>query len=388
MAEPVKILHVLSSLDQRDGGPIRAVLDLSAGCVQFGLDSHILAPGPVRLDDNPLPPEKIHAVAEPQFRTFHYSPDLRHWLRRNISQFNGVVIHGMWLYPGVVASSECLRARIPYACFPHGMLDIYPVHQSGLVKRIKKTLYWSLVERRMFARAAAVFYTTKREMDNAQLTFSVENTKFVVVPYGVGANAGGALCPANQSLQQPPERRIALFLGRVHPKKNVEFLVRAWNLAASIPSDYHLLIVGPGDPKYVARLKHLADSGPCTGRIHFVGNVSGQDKSYLFGRAQWFLLPSLQENFGLAVLEAVQAGCAVAISNQVYLSDSFRPESEVLDLALPTWVSFLNNRLGDDSSRVQTAQADYEWLRQSLSVQAVNEGWARTMRLVFAPAHE
>jgi glycosyltransferase involved in cell wall biosynthesis len=384
MAKPLKVLHVLSSLDQCDGGPVRAVIDLSVACSRLDLDSHILAPGPMALSDNELPPEKIHIAAKAIFRPFRYSHDLRRWLRRNITQFDGVVIHGMWLYPGLAAARESLRAGVPYVCFPHGMLDIYPVIQSGLFRRIKKTLYWATVEQRLFKRAAAIFFTTTRELQNANATFKVPNRQLIVVPYGVAPQKDQVPHPATLSLRQPPNRRIALFLGRVHPKKNVEFLIRAWNLAIALPSDYHLVIAGPGDAKYLARLKRLAASGPCRERIHFAGSVSGQDKAYLFGRAQWFLLPSLQENFGVAVLEAVESGCAIAISNQVYISDHFRPESEILDLSLPTWINFLNKRLGDDGWRAQTAQADREWLRRSLSLTAVNEGWADTLRQVFA----
>jgi glycosyltransferase involved in cell wall biosynthesis len=387
MPKPIKILHVLSSFDKRDGGPIRAVVDLSAEGEAYNLESHLLAPGPLTLDDNPVPEERLHVAPPAIFRSFRYAPGLRRWLRAHVGEFDGVVIHGVWLYPGYAAAMECLRAGVPYACFPHGMIDLYPVNRSGFFKRLKKHLYWYLVENWLYEGAVAVVFTTQRELRNASATFQINNRKLVVVPYGIAPVKRRTSRPGNQDLWQPPERRVALFLGRVHPKKNVGFLIEAWN-RASVAPDYHLVIAGPGDPEYLAGLAKLAAAGPYRDRIHFVGWVSGDDKAYLLERAEWFLLPSLQENFGVAVLEASQAGCAVAISNEVYLADYLSPESAVMDLRLATWTEFFSRRMADEARRVVTAAADRVSLNSQLNAEDVNRNWAEAFRQLFTAPHD
>ena len=377
MPDPIRILHVLSSLNQRDGGPVRAIVDLSAASEEYGVESH--------LPDNPLPAGRIHITPPAIFRAYRYAPSLRRWLRRHVSQFDGVVIHGMWLYPGLAAALECRRAGVTYAHFPHGMLDLYPVKRSGVVKHVKKYLYWYLVESWLFEGATAVLFTTNRELRNAGATFPIRNRKLIVVPYGIAPRTRPVERPQTEALWQPPGRRVALFLGRVHPKKNVAFLIEAWNRARIAP-DYHLVVAGPGAPAYLAAVARLAAAGPYPDRIHFVGYVAGTDKTYLLERAQWFLLPSLQENFGVAVLEAVQAGCAVAISDQVYLADSFRPESAVLDLRLESWIEFFNGRMGDDAGRERTAAADRQALDAHLSAGEVNRNWAESLHQLFGRA--
>ena len=95
------------------------------------------------------------------------------------------------------------------------------------------------------------------------------------------------------------------------------------------------------------------------------------------------LLPSLQENFGIAVLEAVQAGCAVAISDQVYLADYFGPGSAVFDLHLATWIEFFSGRMGDDLRRERTATEDRLRLDAHLSSEEVNRNWAEALHQLF-----
>ncbi|HUP04559.1 MAG TPA: glycosyltransferase [Bryobacteraceae bacterium] len=383
MSGSTRILHVLASLDEQDGGPVRAILDLSAAARSHGLESHLLAPGPVALRDNPLASDWIHVAPPPSFQAFRYAPGLREWLRRHLRDFDGVVIHGLWLYPGLAASLECKRASVPYACFPHGMLARYPFRQGGILKSLKKSLYWRLVERRIFDNAAAVLYTSKREWTNASPIFPAPRRCAVVAPFGIAPQARAVERPEHEALQQPPERKIALFLGRLHPIKNLEFLIEAWH-GARPARDYHLVIAGTGEPSHAARLARLAAAGAAASSIHFTGHVSGDDKLYLLQRARWLLLPSLYESFGVAVLEAVQSGCAVAVSDQVSSADYLPPDSAVLNLRMETWIDFFRNRMPDDRWRSRTAEAERERFEARFRVAEVARNWAGTFRDLFS----
>jgi glycosyltransferase involved in cell wall biosynthesis len=109
--------------------------------------------------------------------------------------------------------------------------------------------------------------------------------------------------------------------------------------------------------------------------VQFAGNVAGTDKQYLFQRASWFLLPSEQDNFGIAVIEAVQAGCAIAISDQVYLSDELPAGSEVLPVRLGAWSDFMRKRMPDETWQATQARRVAGALLQQFDHEKVAKGW-------------
>lgn len=343
----MNVLHILGSLDQRSGGPLRAVLDLSAMCAPLGLHSEILGLGPVRIPDNPIAPELIHSLPVQAFGSYGYAPTLRQWCRANLARFDVVMLHGLWMYPNWAVSRECINAGIPYIAFPHGMLDLWSVHGQGFLKRLKKTVYWHWRERKVIASSIAVFFTMGRELSNATQTFKLpECAKLVVSPYGTALPISSFATEPSAKVCQGQELRIALFLGRVHPKKRPDLLIRAWQ-AAGVGPEWKLVIAGSGEQTYVDSLKLLVRQLKLDGAVEFVGAVAGVDKQYILRRASWFLLPSEQENFGIAVIEAIQAGCAIAISDQVYLGDEFPEGSEILPVQVEAWSKFMRERMQD-----------------------------------------
>ena len=105
--------------------------------------------------------------------------------------------------------------------------------------------------------------------------------------------------------------------------------------------------------------------------------MSGQDKSYLFGRASWFLLPfKNKKTLGSRFSEAVTMGCPVAISDQVYLSDYFHNKSEVLPVEVG-WIEFVLDRMPDDRHREALIQLDRRCLIPGVG-EAVTRDWAAT----------
>lgn len=383
----LSILHVIPSLDQRDGGILRVVLNLSADSRRKGIHSEIIGLGDIAITDNPVPLELMHTVPQTFPTAYGYSSALRPWLRQNLPRFDGLVLHGMWQYPEWAAARECVRAKVPYVCFPHGMLDRWPVRGQGRLKEIKKSLYWHLREQWIYNRSADVYFTTAREKRAAEETFKLPPRGRVVIPCGIRTDAGSVDRPANANLLQPAGRRVALFLGRVHPKKNVGLAIRAWKIAG-LPDDWHLIIAGSGDIGYIESLQRMCREFHLERNVHFVGHVAADDKSYLLGRADWFLLPSLQENFGVAVLEAIQARCAVVISDQVYIGEFLRPESEILPLDETAWVNFMRDRMVDDNWRREVSTRDYRQIARIMNEEAVLDGWRQALMASFMPTGE
>lgn len=372
-------------MNQQYGGPIRAVLDLSHRALATGLESEVLGFGKLHVPDNPFSEHKIHCLPVTLFPKYCYSRDLHRWLEGNLHRFQGVVLHGMWLYPNWETARQCRAKKIPYACFPHGMLEPWSVYRQGLWKAVKKLAYWMLRERKIYDGAVSIFFTTKRELEHSSQTFRTKSTKWLLVPYGVDTSRKLVKKPAQENLTQPEGRRIGLFLGRVHPKKNVLFLVKAW-AEAELDRNWHLVIAGSGPAAYLDEIRRLIGDLDLGGQVHLVGFVAGEDKMYLLQRAEWFLLPSRQENFGIAVLEAVANGCPVAISDQVYLAEVFHGEAEVLPLQLAAWVEFFRNRMVDAAWRERVRRLDETHVVEVFEIGRVAAEWASTLQSAFGAA--
>lgn len=379
----LRLLHVLPSLDEAHGGPLRLVLDLSVRAAELGLVSEVVATGPVNVRDNPLPPEAIHAFSGGPASGWAYSPEMRRWLRDNVRRFDGVVIHGAWLYPGWAAAAECRHARVPYAYYPHGMLEKWAITGQGKLKEWKKRAYWTLFESRIANGACRILFTTRREEELTLATFPVQSAPGLLAPYGIESQSPVVASPATPAIAQPAGAKIALFLGRLHPKKNPELLLAAWKKAGELKG-WRLVFAGSGAPGYQESLEALVQELGIDSSVQFTGFVAGRDKLYLLQRAAWFLLPSSQENFGIAVLEAVAQRCAVALSDQVYLTESFPPESEILPVAVEPWAKFLKERLDDEMWRKQVQRGNYAHLMKHFGMDAVVAHWHNTFKSLFA----
>src|SRR5499427_2257504 len=109
---------------------------------------------------------------------------------------------------------------------------------------------------------------------------------------------------------------FVLFVSSLWPYKNCEGLLRAWALARHELGDRQLAIVGPGrDEKYVARLHSLAAELGIAGDLVFVGGVPLEETVRFYQAADVFVYPSLNETFGLPILEAMACGCPVVTSD-------------------------------------------------------------------------
>jgi glycosyltransferase involved in cell wall biosynthesis len=115
----------------------------------------------------------------------------------------------------------------------------------------------------------------------------------------------------------PSSPKTVLFLSRIHPKKGLDVLIPALGDLARKRDDFALVLAGSGEVQYEREIARLLVQHDIVGRTAWAGFVHGTDKSALFARSNIFVLPSYQENFGLAVAEAMAAGIPVVISDRV-----------------------------------------------------------------------
>jgi len=268
-----------------------------------------------------------------------------------------------------------------YAVFPHGMLGPWAIYHQGLVKRMKKWLYWHAIEKQVMENAVCSLYTTERELRLACIPFRLHGQQFELTPYGVDVGTHETEC---ESDEHGPLRGVpyALFLGRLHRGKHPDLLIRAW-AKAEVPHPWKLVLAGPCDVRFRRELKELASRHGVEGQVLHLDFVAGSLKRQLLSEAKWFLLPSEHENFGVAVLEAVHYGCPVAVSDQVFLCDEFHEYSEVLPLKEEAWVDFLKHRLRDEAHRQSVIQGDLEAIAPKFEMNHVAEAYAERIRSIF-----
>lgn len=321
----MRILNVIATMDPKSGGPCQGLRNSIPVQKSRGIENEVVCfdlPGKTYSKKDEF---KIHAIG-PAKGPYAYCPSLKKWLRENLERFDIALIHGLWLYNSYGTYSSWLELKkrkknVPKLyLMPHGMLDPYFQRaRSRKLKAIRNWFFWRIIEKRVVNGADGLLFTCNKELSLAKETFSNYKPKSVL-------NTGFGI-------PEPPEKNLKflwtflrkcpslstnpywLFLSRIHPKKGVDILIKAYlelkNKNIDIPD---LVIAGPGlETSYGKEIQEM-------GRhisIHFPGMLEGKAKWSAFHFCNAFILPSHQENFGIAVVEALACKKPVLISDKI-----------------------------------------------------------------------
>ncbi len=239
-----------------------------------------------------------HEVRGPA--SFAYAPGLSRSLSsRPIDLLH---LHGLWMYCSVATRLWAIRSGRPCLISPHGMLDPWALANSGWKKKIARRLYEN-ANLRHAACLHALCEPERQAIRDCGLTGPI-----CMIPNGV-VPAPEVRPPSPEWRRAlPPQARVLLYLGRLHPKKRLLELLQAWHLAGpSNPvgaSAWHLVIAGPGPADYVHRLQRRIAQLGLAERVRLIGPQYGLCKQATLAAADAFVLPSLSEGMPNAVLEA------------------------------------------------------------------------------------
>jgi glycosyltransferase involved in cell wall biosynthesis len=315
----MKILHVIPSVDARSGGPIEGVKQMGATLQAMGHQVEVAsldAPGEPWTQDFSLP---LHTLGPSRLGGFRYSAKWVPWLKQHAKDYDAVVVDGLWQYHGFGTWRALHGSGTPYVVFTHGMLDPW-FKRTYPLKHLKKWLYWPWSEYRLLRDAATVLFTCEEEKLQARESFWLYKCRETVVPFGTRLPPQDAEPLRARFLAAHPElqgKRLLLFLSRIHEKKGCDLLVDAFcGLAAGHP-DLHLVLVGPDDAGAVPGFLAQAKEAGLAEQVSWLGMLKGDDKWGAFHACDAFALPSHQENFGIAVAEAMGCSKPVLISNKV-----------------------------------------------------------------------
>ena len=304
------------------GGVWVGVKSLGAALARIGVEVELLAlAGNGSRVDRPGragPQLKLHSVLGSE--AFGYAPNLGAAL--DAGNFSLLHTSGIWMYPSLASLRWSRRrdGRRPYVVSPHGMLDPWAVRNS----RFKKRLVGWWFEDAHLAGAACLHALAESEA-RAIRSYGLRNP-ICVIPSGVDL-------PDDEPRAPPPwaaeagGRRVLLYLGRLHPKKGLLNLVRAWAAAqadrSAAAADWVLVIAGWDQGGHEAKLRRLIDELGAAPTIRLVGPQFGDRKAASLAFADAFVLPSVSEGLPIAVLEAWSFGLPVLMTDACNLPEGF-----------------------------------------------------------------
>jgi len=322
----LRILHAIASVDPKAGGPIEGVRQLTAVNQRYG---HTIELATLDAPDAPCVRESkipVHALG-PGVSNYGFSRRFLDWMKANAANYDAVVVNGVWGFNALGTWMALRQTRaVPYFVFTHGMLDPWFKYRYPL-KHAKKWLYWPWGLYPVLRDADAVFFTCERERVLARDSFWLYDCNEAVIRYGTAgipdpdADYRAEFLAAHPALA---ETRNVLFIGRVHPKKGPDLLISAvaelkrrgvWD-----EKTMRVCMAGPTDSAYAGELKAQAERAGVADLIYWTGMLSGNQKWGAFQAAEVFILPSHQENFGIAVAEALSARLPVLITHPVNIS--------------------------------------------------------------------
>lgn len=314
----MKVLHILPSVDPKGGGPMEGVRQYGLMFNELGHKVDVMTlddPSAQCVADFPL---KVHALG-PAVGSYQYSPNFTPWLELHVRDYDVVIVNGLWQYHGFGAWRVLRRMHVPYFVFTHGMLDPWFKYTYPL-KHLKKWLYWPWAEYRLLRDATAVLFTCEEEKLLARKSFWLYKATEEVINYGTKTPPSDAVALKTNFHAAYPElreKRVFLFLSRIHEKKGCDLLIEAFAKVAGQDSNLHLVMAGPDQTGLVAKLKVQAQRLGIADRITWPGMLQGDMKWGAFYASEAFVLSSHQENFGIAVAEAMGCSLPVLISDKV-----------------------------------------------------------------------
>lgn len=361
----LKILHYMKSLRAEDGGVVRAVLNLCRLQAEAGAEVTLVtynakdAPADW-LEGRPGSPRVI--VVDPPNKLQRLSAKSLGVCEEAIRGVDCVHLHAIWSPSNAQLAKICLRLDRPYIITIHGMLDDWSMSS----KIAKKRLFLRMFGRSMIERAAAAHCCSEEELRQSRKWYP--KGKPVVIPLAVD------LGPFREPPGREPAERafpviadgtpLVLFLSRLHPVKGVDLLIDAMALLRERSVASRLVVAGTGDEEIVEQLKQQTTRQGLGDRVHFVGMVRGVEKVSLYEAADVFVLPSLHENFGFVLPEALATRTPAITTRYVGLWDELERGGGVLvaDRTPEALAGAIQELLEDPERRERMGEAGREWV--------------------------
>ena len=319
MNHPLKVTHVIKSLAPHAGGPPIICTSLATAQAQRGHQVNVVTQelDSTETDTSELKPYNITPCKPVGFLNGCFSSKTAQRFREILDNSDVIHLHGVWDGLLLAAGRAAQTAGIPYILIPHGMLDPWSLAQ----KQWKKKLALKLGTQRLLRRTAAFHLGTPHEIDSVQ-QLHLTNTTYII-PNGVDLIETDKYQKndiAETINQQDRVQRTTLFLSRIHYKKGLDILAEAFAEIAAKHPDVTLVVAGP-DGGEEANFRQAIRRLGIDHRVQMVGPLYGEKKWAALTEANCFVLPSRQEGFSMAILEALASSIPVVITHECHFPE-------------------------------------------------------------------
>ncbi len=386
----MKILHVIPSISPSLGGPTQVVLNLVKALRDSGVDAEIVTTnhnGSTPLDVPLYKKVEYEQIPiwflpyfSPPMKEFIFSTALTQWLWQNIRNYDIIDNHYLFSYAPTCAAALARWHNIPYTVRIQGQLTPWALTQG----KLKKQLYSKLIERHNLNNAAAIHCTSTMEAEDVR-RFGI-TTPNVILPLGVEQfreipQAKSKLHSLYGIREQTP---VVLFLSRLRHNKRPDLLIRSLSRIAAFKTDFHLILAGDGEPEYINYLEKLVTSLNLN-RVSFAGFVTGDIKHILLQGADLFVLPSLSENFGIAVAEAMAAGLPVIVTKAVQIASEIIANKAGIAVTgdIDSLVESISQLLASPQLRQELGQNGKNWAQNRFVWNAIASNLASTYAAIL-----
>jgi glycosyltransferase involved in cell wall biosynthesis len=358
------VLHIVDGLHPKRGGLPTAVLNITGLFKAAKIPYTILSFG-----ENP--DEAMENVVQFPFSLnskFSLSKEAIEWFKGNYKDYSLIYFHSVWNTTALKIYKFVLRSNISYCISPHGSLDPFDLKKKNTLKKILGFLFIN----KALTNAKYIFCTSQKEKellnyfgpkaDNAVvLPLPVDYDDFIIGDRTAFRGKYGILA----------DQFALLFLSRINYKKGLDNLIES--LAELIRENrisgtgIKLLIAGDDQNEYAEGIKKLINARGLSEIVIFTGLLTGKDKAGAYTGSDLFVLPSKNENFGLAIVEALEASLPVLISKNVYIhADLFYNED-----IQPGWLC--KEDLSDIKDKLTAAIGDNNKPERKISAKLIGD---------------
>lgn len=316
----MRVAFLTGSVSRTAGGFFESIRGLARVLqVQEGLELTVfgLRDDFARRDLGGWRPTQVRVFPVRGPRAFGWAPGLSQALKEYGPDL--VHLHGLWMYTSIVALGWGQGTARPIVIAPRGMLDPWAIRQSRWKKRAAALLF----ENSNLRRARCLHALCDRERE-AIRGFGCTNP-VCTIPNGVEM-AGPSGDPPPWTDVVPAGHRVLLYLGRLHPKKNLVNLVRAWAAIACAGATgedrWDLVIIGWDQGGYERQIRGVIEREGISA-VHILGPRFGREKDAALSHAAAFVLPSLGEGLPMTVLEAWAHLLPVLMTAECNLPEGF-----------------------------------------------------------------
>ena len=315
--DSMKILNVIGSINPAHWGALEWVKQYGRVATSQGHTIDVATldpPGSPWISDFPL---EVHALGN-QYNCF-YSRALVPWLQKFQQNYDCVLVHGLWRYPSFGTWLALRRSDTPYFVYTHGMLGPWFKRQYPL-KHLAKSAYWLCADYRVLRDARAVLFTCEQERRHSRMSFRPYKCTETVAELGISDPQSSYGATDEELFATFPNlrgKRLILFIGRLHPVKGCDILIRAFANASRVDPSAHLLIAGPDPLQLRPKLEMLAKENNIVDRLTWAGMLTGGLKWSTLRAADALALPSHHENFSFVTVEALAVGLPVLMTREV-----------------------------------------------------------------------